>query len=366
VLVVPDIKKKLLSVSQFTRDNNCYFLFYPWGFLLKDMKTKQVILKGFMADGLYPINMRQLSHHSFSFLANKVPGSLWHARLGHPHSQVISRLSLSSLQGKIDFCESCMLGKSAKLPFHSRQSYSTSFLHTLHTDVWGPASVPSFDGFRFYLIIVDEYSRYIWLFPMTRKSDVATIFPTFITQMANQFSTSVKIVQSDGSGEFINTVLQNHFAAHGIIHRLSCPGTPEQNGLAERRHRHVVDTGRTLMAHASVPIKYWSAAFRTAVFLINRLPSSAIKYKSPHELVFGSSPSLDFLRVFGCSLLSLFGRSKLDYKSVCCVFIGYSANHKGYYCLEPHSGRLFISRHVKFNELHFPFKTAAISKSTNP
>ena len=72
---------------------------------------------------------------------------------------------------------------------------------------------------------------------MARKSDVATIFHTFITQMANQFSTSVKIVQSDGGGEFINTVLQNHFAAHGIIHRLSCIGTSKQNGLAERRHR---------------------------------------------------------------------------------------------------------------------------------
>jgi len=204
---------------------------------------------------------------------------------------------------------------------------------------------------------------------MARKSDVAIIFPTFITQMANQFSTSVKIVQSDGGGEFINTILQNHFAAHGIIHRLSCPGTPEQNGLAEQQHRHVVDTGRTLMAHASVPTKYWSAAFRTAVFLINHLPSSAVKHKSPHKLVFGSSPNLDFLRVFGCScypLLSPFGRSKLDYKSVCCVFIGYSANHKGYCCFEPHSSRLLISKHVKFNKLHFPFKTAAISKSTNP
>jgi len=147
VLVVPDIKKKLLSVSQFSQDNNCYFLFYPWGFLLKDMKTKQVILKGSMADGLYPINLRHLPHHSFSLLANKVPDSLWHTRLGHPHSQVISILSLPSLHGKIDFCESCMLGKSAKLPFHSQQSYSTSFLHILHTDVWGSASIPYFDGF---------------------------------------------------------------------------------------------------------------------------------------------------------------------------------------------------------------------------
>ena len=145
------------------------------------MKTKQVILKCSMEDGLYPINLQQFPHHSFNFLANKVLGSLWHARLGHPHSQVISKLSLPSLHGKIDFCESCMLGKSAKLPFHSRQSYSTFFLHTLHTDVWGPMSIPFFDGFRFYLIIINEYSRYIWLFSMAHKSDVATIFPAFIT-----------------------------------------------------------------------------------------------------------------------------------------------------------------------------------------
>jgi len=75
VLVVPNIKKKLLSVSQFTRHNNCYFLFYLWGFLLKDMNTKQVILKGSVKDGLYPINLRQFPHHSFSFLANTVSGS---------------------------------------------------------------------------------------------------------------------------------------------------------------------------------------------------------------------------------------------------------------------------------------------------
>ena len=181
--------------------------FYPWGFLLKELKTKQVILKGSMIDGLYPINLWQFQHHSFSFLANKIPSSLWQARLSHPHPQVISRLFLPSLHGKIDFCESCMLGKSAKLPFHSRQSYSTSFLHTLHTDVWGPASVLSFDGFHFYLIIIDEYSRYIWLFPMARKSNVTSIFPTFITQMANQFSTSIKIIQNDGGGELISTVL---------------------------------------------------------------------------------------------------------------------------------------------------------------
>jgi len=265
------------------------------------------------------------------------------------------------------FCESCMLGKSSKLPFHCRQTYANSFLHTLHTDVWGPASVSSYNGFRFYLLIVDEYSHYIWLFPMARKSNVAMIFPAFLQQMAKQFTNSVKIIQSDGGGEFVNTVLQTYFAANGIIHILSCPRTPEQNGLAERRHRHIVETSLTLLAHASIPVKYWTTAFNIAVFLINRLPSSVLDHMSPHELAFGSSPNYDFLRVFGCScypLLSPFGRTKLEYKSIYCVFLGFSANHKGYCCLEPHSGRLYISRHVKFNEQHFPFKNVTASHSS--
>jgi hypothetical protein len=136
VLMVPAVKKKLLSISQFTRDNNCYFLFYPWGFILKDMKTKQVILKGFMKDRLYPINLQQFSTLSVSFLANKVSTNLWHARLGHPQAIILTKLCLPSMDKQNVFYESCVLGKSTKLPFESRKSYATAFLHTLHSDVW--------------------------------------------------------------------------------------------------------------------------------------------------------------------------------------------------------------------------------------
>jgi len=95
------------------------------------------------------------------------------------------------------------------------------------------------------------------------------------------------------------------------------------------------------------------------VFLINRLPTSVLGYKSPHEVVFGSAPTYDSFREFGCScypLLAPFGRSKLDFKSIRCVFLGYSTNHKGYICFEPRTHRFYISRYVKFNELQFPCK----------
>ena len=89
---------------------------------------------------------------------------------------------------------------------------------------------------------------------MALKSDVITIFPTFLQQMANQFNITVNIIQSDGRGEFVNQSLQDYFVSNGIIHGLSCPSTPEQNGLVERRHRHIVDTSLTLMAYASIPL----------------------------------------------------------------------------------------------------------------
>jgi len=187
------------------------------------MKTKQVILKGFMKDGLYPINLQQFSTLPVSFLANKVPNNLWHARLGHPQSRILTKLCLPFMYKQNVFCESCVLGKSTKLPFESRKSYTTSFLHTLHSDVWGPAFVPSYDGNQFYLIIVDEYSWHIWFFLMNRKSDVATIFPSFLKQMETQFDTHVKIFQSDGYSEFVNQSLQNLFKINGIIHRISFP-----------------------------------------------------------------------------------------------------------------------------------------------
>lgn len=107
----------------------------------------------------------------------------------HPHAKLLKTLlpCLPYLNKTIDFCESCVLGKSTKHPFNSRFTYTSSFLQTIHTDLWGPASVTSYDGYRYYLVLIDESTKYVWQFPMARKSDVATIFPTFIKFLENQF-----------------------------------------------------------------------------------------------------------------------------------------------------------------------------------
>jgi histone deacetylase 1/2 len=163
-------------------------------------------------------------------------------------------------------------------------------------------------------------------------------------------------VQTDWEGEYIK--LNKFFSDIGISHRVSCPHTHQQNGTAERKHRHIVETGLTLLAHASVPFRFWSDAFSTACFLINRLPSRVIDMQTPLERLLGEAPDYTFFRVFGCACwphLRPYNNKKLDFRSKKCVFLGYSSLHKGYKCLHVPTNRLYISRDVVFDEGVFPF-----------
>ena len=114
------------------------------------------------------------------------------------------------------------------------------------------------------------------------------------------FERKIKIFQSDGGGEFTSHDFQKHLSNCGIHHQFSCPRTPEQNGVAERKHRHIVETGLTLMFQAHVPLRYWVDAFLTAVFLINRMPSTSINMQTPYSKLFNHDPDYGSLKIFGC------------------------------------------------------------------
>jgi histone deacetylase 1/2 len=144
----------------------------------------------------------------------------------------------------------------------------------------------------------------------------------------------------------------------GISHLVSCPHAYQQNGPAERKHRHIVEVGLSLLAYASMPLKYWDEAFLTAVYLINRLPSKVIQSQTPQERLFGHKGDYSMLRIFGCASWpnpSPYNRHKLEFRSKQCAFIGYSDMHKGYKCLDISIGRLYISCDIVFDESVFPF-----------
>lgn len=176
--------------------------------------------------------------------------------------------------------------------------------------------------------------------------------------MENNFDTKIKSFQTDGGGEYTSNVFKNFLALNGISHRLSCPHTPKQNGLVDRKHRHIIVTTLSLMAHSYLPSKYRFDAVSTAVFLINRLPTRVLGNVSPYEKLFRSVLDYNLLRCFGCMCypyLRPYDSNKLDFCTTKCVFLGYSLNHRGYRCLDPRTGRIYLSCHVVFEEGSYPF-----------
>ena len=165
-------------------------------------------------------------------------------------------------------------------------------------------------------------------------------------------------IQTDNGKEFDNLAVRNLLATHGIVLRLTCPYTSQQNGHAERILRTLNDNVRALLFHAHMPPHFWSDALATATTLLNVRPCQPRANLTPHQLLLGSPPSYDDFRVFGCLCYPNTASTsphKLAPRSVACVFLGYPPNTKGYRCYNPQTHRVIVSRHVYFDETVFPF-----------
>lgn len=372
VLCVPKIQSNLLSVSKLCQSNCCSVKFFPNHFVVKDLNSGQPLLQGPLKQDLY--------HLSHAFSPSIPPQALhtsihstsaWHHKLGHPSFKIIKHLTENHhLPIKIPAsheCSSCHYVKSHKLPFSNHHLTSSKPLELLYSDVWGPTPVRSLDGYLYYLIIVDHFSKYVWLYPMKHKSDVFSIFVQFKSIVEKNFNLPIVSIFTDNGGEFIK--LKSFLANNGISHLTTPPHTPEVNGTAERRHRHVVETGRALLHHANLPSQLWSFAFTTAVYLINRMPKPIINMISPFEVLFKRKPDYNKLHSFGCLCfpwLKPYMQNKLQPRSKPCIFLGYSMSQHAYFCLEPLSNRIYVSRHVSFMENSFPYQSITNLSSTCP
>nr|KYP51688.1 Retrovirus-related Pol polyprotein from transposon TNT 1-94 [Cajanus cajan] len=145
-------------------------------------------------------------------------------------------------------CESCQLGKHVRASFpNSINSRAMSPFDVIHSDVWGPSRVPSLLGHRYYVTFIDDFSRCTWIFLMKNRSELFNIFLSFYSEIKTQFGKVIRILRSDNAKEYFSDCFKSFMASHGILHQSSCPHTPQQNGVAERKHSHIVDTARTLL-----------------------------------------------------------------------------------------------------------------------
>jgi hypothetical protein len=203
---VPQITKNLLSIQNFTSDNNVYVEFHPSCFFVKDRISGKILHQGPSRYGLY---------HWFS--PTTAPPSIlsssrttfvdWHAHLGHPADRIVHHV-LSKFQlpftsnKKQAICPACQQGKSHQLPFSLSENKSSAPLELIFSDVWGPSPILSNNGARFYVIFVDHFSKFTWFYPIACKSDVFSIFPKFQAYVERQFNHKIKSIQTDGGGEF--------------------------------------------------------------------------------------------------------------------------------------------------------------------
>ncbi|RVW94843.1 Retrovirus-related Pol polyprotein from transposon TNT 1-94 [Vitis vinifera] len=252
-------------------------------------------------------------------------------------------------------CESCQLGKHTRVSFPKRlNNRAKSPFELVHTDVWGPCRTASTLGFQYFVTFIDDYSRCTWLFLMKNRAELFSIFQKFYTEIQTQFNISIRVLRSDNAREYFSAQFTSFMSHHGILHQSSCAHTPQQNGVAKRKNRHLVETARTLLLHSHVPFRFWGDAVLTACYLINRMPSSVLHDQIPHSLLFSDQP-LYFLppRVFGCTCFVHIltpGQDKLSAKAMKCLFLGYSRLQKGYRCYSLETHRYFISADVTFFE----------------
>ncbi|KAL0641846.1 hypothetical protein Bca4012_102697 [Brassica carinata] len=351
---MPEFTSNLLSVKRCTTDLHCNVIFSPNDVKFQDIDTRKMIGKGVTKGELYMLeDIAPISNSSFSFssVSSLNNDALWHAtRLGHPHDRALN-LMLPGVMYKNN-CEACILGKHCRTVFPTSETTYEHCFDLVHSDVW-TAPCMSRDSHKYFVTFIDEKSKYTWLTLLPSKDRVLEAFMNFQAYVSNQYNATVKVLRSDNGGEYISNAFKSHLAKHGIVHQTSCPYTPQQNGVAERKNRHLMEVARSMMFHTNVPKRFWGDAVQTACYLINRVPTKILKNLSPFEVLNKSKPFIDHLRVFGCVCYVMTPgeqRNKLEAKSTKAMFIGYSITQKGYKCYDPEARRVMVSREVKFIE----------------
>lgn len=311
-----------------------------------------MIGKGHESQGLYLLSI-PTPHVAFT---SAVSYELLHSQLGHPSLLKLQKMVPSLSNSSLLECDSCQLRKHTRTSFPKRiNNRATAMFDIVHSNIWGPSHVNSSLGFHYFVIFVDDYSRCTWLFLMKNRSELFSIFQKFCAEIRNQFGCSIKKLISDNAREYFSTPLSSFMSSQGILHLSSCSHTPQQNVVAERKNRHLIETARTLLIHNHVPLRFWGDAVITTCYVINRMPSSILQYQSPHSVLYPDQNLFPLPpRVFGCTCFVhnlTPGKDKLQHKAFKCVFLGYSCLQKGYKCFDPSTNNYFISGMLLFSRL---------------
>ncbi|KAI3681514.1 hypothetical protein L6452_36313 [Arctium lappa] len=370
VYYVDQLKYNLLTVSQvcdkqhsilFT-NTECMIL--APGFKVVD--ESMILFRTPKKDNVYCLDMDNVdSDSSLNCLVSKASvdeSSLWHRRMCHMNFKTMNKLVKNNLvrglPSKVfscgDHCVACLKGKQHKTSHKTKEINTiSSCLQLLHMDLFGPTNVMSIGKKSYCLVIVDDYSRFTWVFFLRTKDETSGLIKSFILRIENQSNQRVKVIRSDNGSEFKNLDLNTFCEEKGIERQYSAPRTPQQNGVAERRNRTLIEAARSLLADSKLPITFWAEAINTACYVQNRVLVVKPKNKTPYELLNKRKPFIGFFKPFGCPCTILNTKShlgKFDSKADDGFLVGYSSHSKAYRVFNSSSRIIEESDNVKCNE----------------
>ncbi|GKA22662.1 putative ribonuclease H-like domain-containing protein, partial [Tanacetum coccineum] len=286
----------------------------------------------------------------------------WHRRLGHVNFKNLNKLVkgnlVRGLPSKIfqndHTCVACQKGKQHKASCKAKSVSSICQpLQLLHMDLFGPTSVRSINHKTYCLVITDDFSRFSWVFFLRTKDDTSGILKDFIRQIENQLNKKVKTIRCDNGTEFKNRDIIEFCGSKGIKREYSNARTPQQNGVAERKNRTLIEAARTMLADSFLPNTFWAEAVSTACYVLNRVLVTKPHNKTPYELITGKIPILSYIRPFGCHvtiLNTIDHLGKFDGKSDEGFLVGYSLNSKAFRVYNLETKRVEENLHITFLE----------------
>jgi hypothetical protein len=283
----------------------------------------------------------------------------WHERFGHLNEKdlknIIRKQKVDGIDIKADealpVCETCVKGKQTRKPFTRSVSQSTELLELVHTDVCGPVRVNSLAGSRYFVTFIDDKSTWCEVYFMKKKSEVTEKFKEYKCLVEKKTERKIKTIRSDNGTEYTSHYLKDFLKQEGIRHELTVEYTPQQNGVAERKNRSLVETARCLMIQSGLSASFWAEAILTANHIRNRYPSRSLGGEIPFKMWTRRTPIVSYFRKFGTTAFALDktpGKGKFDSRSKKCIFIGYSVQSKAYRLWDSEARKVIRSRDVTF------------------
>jgi transposase InsO family protein len=361
VYYVPELKNNLISIGQLSE------------------KGVAVLIQNAECRCYHPkkgliLQTKMSANRMFVFLATMMPKiptcfktasedetHLWHCRYGHLNFKGLRTLhykkmvrGLPEMKTPSKLCNDCIIGKQHRESISKKSLWrATHRLQLVHSDICGPITPSSSSGKRYLITFIDDYSRKIWVSFLSEKSQAFNAFKMFKSMVEKEIGAPIQCLRTDRGGEFTSKEFNSFCDSHGIRRQLTAAFTPQQNGVAERKNRTIMNMVRCMLSEKHVPKYFWPEAVKWTIHILNRSPTLAVKELTPEEAWSTIKPSVHYFKVFGCVAhvhIPETKRKKLDDKSFRCVMLGMSDESKAYRLYDPATKRIVISKDVIFEE----------------